>query len=142
MQITILNLQKKILINQVKAKTLIRKTLASERVAKRGEITVRFVDDKHIQALNLLYLGELCPTDVISFQTENSQVRLVADIAVSTDTAVRQARVFKTSALYETYLYVVHGVLHALGYDDNTDRKRGIMQKKAEIILATAGISL
>lgn len=88
-----------------------------------------------------MYLGELCPTDCISFQTVDSKRCLIADIAVSTDTAVRQGRLYKTSALYETYLYVVHGVLHALGYDDNTNRKRALMQKKAETILTAVGIS-
>ena len=142
MQIIIRNLQKKISVSQKKAKTLIRKVLASERIHRSGEITVCFVDDTQIKELNLWYLGELSATDVISFQTESSKYLLVADIAVSCDTAKRQARIFKTSPLYEVYLYVVHGVLHALGYDDNTDRKRAIMQKKAESILTAAGISV
>jgi len=56
---------------------------------------------------------------------------LCADIIVSTDTAVRNAKAYKTSASYELNLYVVHGMLHFLGYDDKTARDRKKMDKKA-----------
>ena len=56
--------------------------------------------------------------------------QMFADIVISTDTAIRNAKIFKTTQLNELYLYVVHGVLHLLGYDDRTQKQRQIMQKK------------
>jgi len=82
-----------------------------------------------------MYLGRDSSTDVISFDNSSGKWGLLADIVVSTETAVRQSRIFKTAPIYEVYLYVIHGVLHLLGYDDNTARKRKLMQKKAESIL-------
>jgi probable rRNA maturation factor len=84
--------------------------------------------------LNLLYLGEYAATDVISFSLVNTKKELTGDIAVSGESAIRNARIFKTTPAGELYLYVVHGVLHLLGYDDNTQRNRKIMQEKAKNI--------
>ena len=94
------------------------------------------MSDEQIRQLNLFYLGRYCTTDVISFDILNRKKELVADIAISTDTAARNAKIFKTSCQYELYLYLVHGILHLLGYDDNTIRKRDLMQKKTQTILS------
>ena len=99
-----------------------------------GEITVCFMDDKQIRELNLLYLGCDSPTDVISFNNSADNEKLSADIAISTDTALRNARIFKTKPQDEIYLYVIHGVLHLLGYNDNNKKNKLIMQKKEEFL--------
>lgn len=59
------------------------------------------------------------------------------EIVVSSDAAVRNAKIFKTEPLYELTLYVVHGVLHILGFEDRTKKQRESMQEKAENILRT-----
>jgi probable rRNA maturation factor len=73
------------------------------------------------------------PTDVLAFDlSAPGAVRvLLADIIISADTAARNAKIFHTTPLYELYLYVVHGVLHLLGYDDKTKAQRKLMHKKA-----------
>ena len=93
------------------------------------------MDDLQIKELNLLYLGEYRATDVIAFDIVNTKKHLVADIAVSAETAVRNAKTFHSTPRYELFLYVIHGVLHLLGYNDDTIRKRELMQKKAENLL-------
>ena len=77
--------------------------------------------------MNLEFLHRDQPTDVLAFES--------GEIVVSSDTAIRNARIFKTKPLYELYLYVVHGVLHIIGYDDRTKKQRERMQKKADDIL-------
>jgi len=72
---------------------------------------------------------------VIAFDLSLDKKKILADIAISTDTAIRQAKIFKTSPLYETYLYVVHGVLHIIGYRDATFKQRKLMDEKAHYIL-------
>ena len=93
-----------------------------------AEITLCLVNDPKIRGLNLKYLGEDIPTDVLAFDA-------TGDIVISTDTAIRNAAIYKTSPVYETYLYVVHGVLHLLGYDDRNPKGRKLMDNKAKTIL-------
>jgi probable rRNA maturation factor len=133
-KVIIKNLQKKIPIYPKRIKKAVLDTFASEGIKKLGEITVCFTTDNQIRELNLLYLGEYAATDVISFSLVNTKKELTADIAVSGESAIRNARIFKTTPAGELYLYVVHGVLHLLGYDDNTQRNRKIMQEKAQNI--------
>lgn len=92
------------------------------------------MDDKKIKKINAKYLNKKTATDVIAFNLD-SKNELLADIAVSVDTAISQAKIFQTSYLYELYLYVVHGVLHILGYDDKTTKQRQLMQDKSIKIL-------
>lgn len=134
-KINILNLQKKIPVGRLllsKIKRVIRKTVASETDRGIREISLCLVDDKTIKQLNRKYFGKAVPTDVISFDT--------GDVAVSTDTAVTNAGIFKTAPLDELLLYVAHGTLHVLGYEDKTARERALMERKAVAILKETGM--
>lgn len=89
----------------------------------------------------MYYLGDYSPTDVISFDISPlKKDRLLADIVVSTDMAVRNSKVYKTSPEYELHLYISHGILHLLGYNDDTVLHRSLMDRKAKEILS--GIKL
>jgi probable rRNA maturation factor len=134
-KISVLGLQNKIKISPGEIKRAISKTLSAEGRVDSGEINVVFTDDRQIRELTLMYLGRDCPTDVIAFNNSSCRCGFLADIVVSTETALRQSKIFKTTPIYEVYLYVIHGLLHLLGYDDKTARKRKLMQKKAEFIL-------
>lgn len=56
----------------------------------------------------------------------------MGDIIISTDAAIQNARKFKTTPAYELGLYVIHGVLHLLGYDDHGPVKTKRMRKREE----------
>jgi probable rRNA maturation factor len=112
----------------------ILKTCLLEGIKKPGEITVCLVENSLIKKLNLKFLTHNSPTDVMAFDFAEKK-RIVADIVVSTDAAVTNARIFKTAPIYELYLYVIHGMLHLLGYGDESERKRKLMEKKAVNIL-------
>ena len=139
MEVTIINLQKKIALNpalNIKIKKAVRLTLLSEGCAKRGQVTVCLVDDRTISELNSKYLRHNNPTDVIAFNINlPAQETLSADLAISTDTVLANARIFSTSALYELLLYITHGTLHVLGYEDQAADKRRLMNEKSENIL-------
>ncbi len=96
--------------------------------------------DRRIRKLNNLYLGKHCSTDVISFDISRSDQELAADIAVSVDTAAKNAKIYRTSTLSEIYLYVIHGLLHLLGYDDGTQKKRKKMHDRQDSILTYLNI--
>ncbi len=132
MKIIIKNFQKKVPINLKRIKKTILKILSLECTKKSGEITVCFVNDKKIKELNLKYRHKNTPTDVLVFdilESKNSN-HIFADIVISTDTAIRNARIFKTTKFYELNLYLIHGTLHLLGYDDHGLKQRQLMRQK------------
>ncbi len=102
-----------------------------------------FVNDRKIKELNLKYLGRDNPTDVIAFDLagQNSKDKIFADIVISTDRAIDNAGAFNTTPLFEVYLYIIHGVLHILGYDDRTKKDTLVMRKKEADLLKKSGMS-
>lgn len=136
MKITIRNFQKKIPISPAGIKKAILRVFSKEGLKKSGEITISFVGDKKIRELNLQYLHKDRPTDVLAFNLSEPQDKeMAADIVVSVDTAIHNAKIFKTTPVYELYLYAVHGMLHILGYNDRNERERKIMREKTNNIL-------
>jgi probable rRNA maturation factor len=85
-----------------------------------AEISVAVVDDPEIHRVNRQFLQHDYPTDVISFDTTESDSLLEGEIVVSVDTARRIAEENGWSGDHELLLYVVHGMLHVVGLDDKT----------------------
>ncbi|MFA5118332.1 MAG: rRNA maturation RNase YbeY [Candidatus Omnitrophota bacterium] len=138
--IAIKNLQKTVPLDPDKIKEIAFKVFQREGVEKKAALSFFFVTDKKIQALNLRYLGEDCPTDVIAFDSSRGE-GILADIFISTDRAAAQSAVFKTSLLYELYLYLIHGILHVLGYDDLCSKERALMRKREKLLLKELNIT-
>jgi probable rRNA maturation factor len=118
---------------------VVRQTLKKESLLKNSRIAICLVSHQRIRKINLKYLGKDTLTDVISFdltdETLKSKGGIAADIIISTQAAISNARIFKTTYLYELLLYVVHGLLHVLGYDDSNKKQSRLMQQKAQAIL-------
>ncbi len=96
---------------------------------------VRFVTDAEMQRLNESFRKKAKTTDVLSFPSEHRtrprslQVRVkqlrgafLGDIAISPAVARRHAKAFGRSMPEEICVLLLHGVLHLLGYDHETDR--------------------
>jgi probable rRNA maturation factor len=132
LKITIKNLQKKVPIYPARIKRSILRALKDEGLKKQGEITVSFVSDRLIAKLNFKYLKKKQATDVLAFDLTDrwKSKNMFADIIISVDTALRNARFYKTSADYELKLYSIHGLLHLLGYDDHSLKDSLLMRKK------------
>ncbi len=131
-EICLWNLQNRLVIPARKTKNLLRKILAGERISRPGLINLCFVDDRQIKKHNARFLKRRNATDVLAFNLnkENKRGIILADIMISTQTALRQARIYKTAPEYELLLYAAHGLLHILGYDDKTDRQQKLMRQK------------
>lgn len=143
MKIIVRNLQNRIPVNSRKIVKTVQKVLSQEGIRKSGEITLCFVNDARIKELNLRYLKRNRPTDVIAFDIgeAHDKKNIFADIAVSAERALDNARAFKTSLDFELYLYVIHGVLHILGYDDKNKKDKSAMHKREKDILKTLNMS-
>jgi probable rRNA maturation factor len=117
--------------------------LRAERV-REALVSVTFVSDRHIAALNARHLGHRGPTDVISFgfapigRGRNGAV--VGDVYVAPDVARRNARAHGQRIREELLRLVVHGVLHVLGHDhpDSDDRYTSPMWRRQERLLRAA----
>ncbi|MCM8781062.1 MAG: rRNA maturation RNase YbeY [Candidatus Omnitrophica bacterium] len=122
---------------------VIIKILSSKLYKKDAEVNVYLVDDREIERINAKYRGRKYPTDVIAFDLScryRNRSIFLADIIVSTDRAVSNASLYKTSPLYEMYMYIAHGLLHILGYKDHTENQRCIMYRKTIHILRSLDI--
>jgi probable rRNA maturation factor len=130
MKISVRNIQDSLRIDAAFIKRMIRYVLKEERVTGAGEIALYVADDREICRLNKTYLGKNRPTDVIAFNLSGDGAGLHGDIIVSAETARAYSRKFRTKPAYELYLYVIHGILHVLGYDDRTERQRSKMHRR------------
>ena len=125
--------------------------LESEGHNESYEISVSFVNDEAIHALNKQHRGVDRPTDVLSFPLGENGVYdvnhetgafLLGDIVISIETAYRQAEVYGHSLEREVGFLTVHSMLHLLGYDHEEGKlQERIMREKEEDILASLGIS-
>lgn len=89
-----------------------------------GEVVVRFVDEDEIHALNREWLGKDRVTDVLSFPSgivDPDGRHHVGDIALCLPVAARQASRRRHAPQREATLLALHGLLHLLGYDHETD---------------------
>jgi len=127
---------------------VVEETLRAEGVTGPVELGLLVVDDARIQALNHQYLGRDWPTDVIAFGLEGGDpgfatppdgVRYLGDVVVSYPRAVEQAaeQGYAERPAWELSCLVVHGVLHLLGYDDQTAAGRDDMMRRMAAIVAT-----
>jgi probable rRNA maturation factor len=102
--------------------------LAAEAAGVKGHISVLLTDDETIRELNCQYRKIDAATDVLSFPaaepvaTSGRKSALIAgDLAVSLDTAARQAAAFGHELQTEVKVLLLHGALHLAGLDHETD---------------------
>lgn len=105
----------------------IRNVMEAENV-RNAQISMAIVDNACIRQLNRRYLGHDYATDVLSFLLERGDEHLDGEIIVSADTAAAKAPEFGWSSADELLLYVIHGALHLVGYDDRSDDERKEMR--------------
>jgi probable rRNA maturation factor len=135
LKIIIKNLQKKIPVSRPKIKQVVLKVISQEKLADAGEINLSFIADSKIKRLNAVYHGRNYPTDVLAFDLSSDRKKLIVDIYISADTAIKNSRIFRTDPEIELYLYVIHAMLHIAGYDDHGLKETELMRKKEDTYL-------
>lgn len=89
-------------------------------VAADRSFTCLLTDDRELARLNRLFLGKDYPTDVLSFPSP--EAASLGDIAISVERAREQASEHGHSTEDELRILMLHGVLHLLGHDHESDR--------------------
>jgi probable rRNA maturation factor len=122
-KVAVRNLQRKVRVNIVELEWFAQKAaLRCLRMPKQrttdlerlAEVSVLLVSDRRMAALHRRFMNERGPTDVITFQH--------GEIFIGIETALRNARRFKSSLGRELQLYIVHGLLHLHGFDDADEK--------------------
>ena len=140
MEIAVENRQTRIPLRLAAIRKIIKRILKYEGIRK-ARIGCVFVSALQIMALNKKFLKKNYVTDVLSFDLKEWKRRpdrsfdLTGEIVICPEAAQENAKVFKTSLEEEIILYIIHGILHLLGYDDHRRRDiRRMRQREKEIM--------
>ena len=99
------------------------------------------MSSQKIRAYNKKFLNRNHTTDVLAFDMseegafDKKSAFLIGDIMISTDAAIQNAKTFKTSVKHEIVLYVIHGILHLLGFDDHNTKDIKKMRNREQELL-------
>ena len=93
---------------------------AAEALRVSGEVSLVLAGDRLLRRLNRDYRGKDRPTDVLSFPGDGGEAGL-GDVVISVETAERNARGLGRTLGQELDVLALHGFLHVLGYDHETD---------------------
>lgn len=142
--VQITNHFEKLPADTLKLKKLVR-TICRRFGVARARISVGIVDDAEIGVLNKKFLNHKGTTDSLSFdlsdETEPGEPK-VFDLIVNGELAVREAARRGHDAQAELALYITHGLLHHLGFDDGTAAQARRMHRTEDEILQHLGYGL
>lgn len=103
-------------------------------------VTVKIVDDRRMRALHEEYRGTNDSTDVLTFPHSADDAPVEADIVICLDEARRRSRELGHAIEQELLLYALHGVLHCVGFDDQTPDDFEAMHAEEDRILTALGV--
>ncbi len=109
------------------------------------ELSILIVDNETITALNKKYLNKNIPTDVLAFSMQEgkesfrSEAKILGDVVISFEMARLRSKELEIDIKKEIILYLVHGVLHLLGYKDDDVSSRKEMERRQEELLGKIG---
>jgi len=117
---------------------------AAALLPAEGEVSVVLTDDTAIRALNRDWRGIDTPTNVLSFPAQTAKPGvprpLLGDIVIAYETLARESTAEHKPLLHHLALLAVHGFLHLLSYDHQTDSQAASMEGLERDILARLGI--
>jgi probable rRNA maturation factor len=126
-------------IDRARLREVVRAVLEGEKEGDY-EISLAFVDNPTIHALNKRYLNHDEPTDVLSFPlSDPGAKKLSGELVIGVEVAQQQAAEHGHDVQAELALYVIHGLLHLCGYDDHDEKNRAEMRARERHYLTTLG---
>ncbi len=132
-------------VNSVLIKRIARCVVEELRLGDT-ELSICLTDDAGIRELNSQYRGKDKATDVLSFPMEEDELgcegfgdagaRVLGDVAISVETARRQAESYGVTFYEEMARLLTHGILHLIGFDHvNGGRQAALMKREEEHLL-------
>jgi probable rRNA maturation factor len=135
---TIYNTQKDLPLSLASIRLMIPFLLEHLEIST-DEVVLHFVSQKAIERLHDEFFSDPSPTDCISFPIDTPQKtasklkhHVLGEVFVCPKVALQYAKEHSLDPYEETKLYVIHGILHLIGYDDLTYLDRRTMRKMEE----------
>ena len=120
-------------------------TLEQQHIRTQVELTLVITGNAQLRALNRTFRQVDEPTDVLSFATAETlrpDLVYLGDVIISFPKAREQAKAGEHAVEAELQLLVVHGVLHLLGHDHNTEAEQASMWKAQASVLRKIGAEI
>lgn len=139
-------------IDEAELRAFALSVLLREGLDETAAVSIDFVSAGTIAELNEQHMGRTGPTDVLSFpiedavpgtapvRTEHGPPLELGDVVVCADIVERNAAEFGVSLRSELHLMVVHGVLHILGWDHESDAEAKVMEAREAEHLSRVGL--
>ena len=105
-----------------------------------ASVAIRVINDAVMAEMHVAHSNVEGTTDVLTFQHSTECEPLSVDIAICADEALRQATVRGHSVNHELLLYIVHGILHCIGFDDHSKEEHKKMHKEEDRVLQAIGV--
>lgn len=106
-----------------------------------GSLRAKVIDDGQMAIAHERHSGIAGPTDILTFDLrQNPSDPLDTDLLIDIDEADRQAAARGHTLESELLLYIIHGTLHCLGFDDHDDAQFAQMHSLEDQVLAAIGI--
>jgi probable rRNA maturation factor len=126
------------------AEAIVRRAVAAAAAAVStpgGELAIVLTDDSSIRVLNRDWRGKDEATNVLSFpmpatNTDDDATMLLGDIVIAYETTTREAIAEAKPFGHHLAHLAVHGFLHLMGYDHETDREADVMENLEAVVLA------
>lgn len=103
-------------------------------------ISIAVVNDETMSLLHSEHSGIEGTTDVLTFDHGSDEDIVDADIAVCIDVATRVANEREHPVESELLLYIVHGILHCIGFDDHSEGEHSRMHQEEDRVLQAIGV--
>ena len=115
--------------------------VASLAGVDRGTLSVAVMDDNEMSRMHQQHKNVDGTTDVLTFDLRNeARGDMEGDLLICLDEATRQAADRDHETRHEVLLYAVHGLLHLIGYDDDTEVRAAQMHRREDELLVAVGL--
>ncbi len=139
-KVSIASPQEAVEIDRGRMRQVVRAVLDGEGVAD-ADVSLAFVDNPTIHRLNRQFLDHDEPTDVLTFPlSEPNAKKLVGELVIGAEVAKAEAESRGHDVQAELTLYVIHGLLHLCGHDDQSPEDAAEMRRKERQYLAQLGL--
>jgi len=129
-KVHLFNRQKDLAINSLLTKKAVAFFLKKQRV-KSIEVALYFIEKKEIQRLHGKYFKDPSSTDCLSFPLDSpKKPGFLGEVFICPQVAIEYAEKNALNPYDETLLYVVHALLHLIGFKDSPQKEKILMQKK------------
>ncbi|MBU0474170.1 MAG: rRNA maturation RNase YbeY [Bacteroidetes bacterium] len=124
---------KKIKVEKRSVHSLVTK-LSNFLSVKLESLNINFVDAEYLLNINKDYLNHNYQTDIITFNYSGSNTLLDGEIFISVDEAINNALKYSVTLDSEIVRLVIHGILHLVGFDDESASEKRKMKKQENML--------